>query len=165
MTQAQPVTGPFAASIWRTIGRELGLQNLPRKPADPAPARDTLRAALLTEARALRARLVQEIHAADKDLTAAHDRCDQLVALGSHDPYVAAAVPAARRKVSQLERHRQFQHESLCAALEDLIASAQQADAVWRAENESVRSRRLTLAETPLSLPTELFREVPHPLV
>lgn len=154
---------PFDAHYWRTLGAESGRRNEPRIPSGAGTARSMLESVWKAELRAERLAFLDALDALNKRRINIKRHLHEVHAQAASDPRQAAALPMLMEKERELADERVLVCEQFLQVVETVTMRASECDAAWRAENERHRDRRLSVAPTELSVPSDIVTIPPDP--
>lgn len=153
----------FDDHYWKKIGAEGGRRNEPRTTAGPATARALLLSAWKSELRSERLSFLDTLDALNKRRTNINRHLHEVHAQAVSDPRQAAALPMLMERDRALAGERILVCDRFLQLVETITQRAYECDAIWRAENERHRDRRLTIEPTELTVPAEITAIPPDP--
>lgn len=154
---------PLDDEHWKRIGAEAGRRNEPRVASGPAAARTLLVSAWKAELRSERLAFLDALDALNKRRTNAKRHLHEVHAQGATDPRQATALPMLMEKERQLADERSLICDQFLQVVETITHRAEECDAIWRAENEQHRDRRLSIEPTAFTVPADVLAIPPDP--
>lgn len=142
---------------WKRIGAESGRRNEPRAAASPAPPRTLVKTKWNERLRKERLAFLDALDALNKRRTNAKRHLHELYEQRTSDPRQAAALPMLMEKDRELADERATLCEQFLQVVETITQRAHECDAIWRAENERHRDRRLAIEPTDFTVPADVL--------
>ena len=157
------IIDPFDDANWKRIGAEAGRRNEPRVASGPATARTLLQATWKAELRSERLAFLDALDALNKRRVNAKRHLHEVHAQAASDPRQAAALPMLMEKDRELAGERSLLCDQFHQVVEAITHRALECDAIWRAENERHRDRRLSIEPTDFTVPADILAIPPDP--
>lgn len=148
---------------WRRLGAESGRRNEPRAAATPATPRTRVRTQWNDRLRKERLAFLDALDALTKRRTSARRHLHEVSEQRVSDPRQASALPMLMEKDRELADERVTVCYQFLQVVETITQRAHECDAIWRAENERHRDRRLSIEPTDFTVPADVLDIPPDP--